>query len=170
MNWCLLSHMKETDTIVFLKPWEAALKPGSQLIRQYILVQNLDNFFTFMKVSSTSVSLQLWTRSWRVVLTRVSLYLSASSLKAHFLLRCSLFKQFALICYVFNCLQEQTPTTVTTDYTGFSEQRYPASRSRLSLRTIKMISFEILEVCSFLIRKACNPWVIYCTLSRKKHI
>lgn len=149
--------MKETDTIVFVKPWKAALKLGSQLITQYILVQYLDNFFTFMKASSTSVSLQLRTRSRRAVLTRVSLYLLAPSLNAHFLLCCSLFKQFAQICYVLICLQEQTPTTVMTDYTAFSEQHYPASRSGLSLLTIRMISFEILEVCSFLIWKACNP-------------
>lgn len=169
MNWCFLSHMKETDTIVFLKPWKAALKPGSQLVRQYILVQYLANFFTFTKVSSTSVSLQLWTRSWKVVLTRVSLYLLATSLKAHFLLS-SFFKQSAQICYVLDCLQEQTSTTVMTDYTGFSKQRYPASRSGLPLRTIRMINFEISEVCSFFIWKACNPLIIYCTLSRTKRI
>lgn len=170
MNWCFLPHMKQIDTIVLLKPWKAALKLGSQSFRQYILVQCLDNFFTFMKLLSTSVSLQLQTRSWKVALTRVSLYLLATSLKAHFFLCCSLFKTSAQICYMLNCHQEWTPTTVTTDYTGFSKQCYPASRSGLPLRTIRMISVEISEVCSFLIWKACNPWIIYCTLWRTKHI
>lgn len=162
--------MKEIDTIVFLKPWKAALKLGSQSFRLCILVQYLDNFFAFMKVSSTSVSLQSRTRSWKVVLTRLSLYLLATSLKTHFLLCCSWFKQSAQIHYVLNCLQEWTPTTVTTDYTGFSKRHYPASRSGLPLCAIRMISFEISEVCSFLIWKVCNPWIIYCTLSRTKHI